>query len=383
MKYLFLLLLTASLYADSFKISIHELANHVSESNHINIILDPKIDFERNFYFYTELKPAISLDAFKIILENNGFTLKVFRKIYYLTKIETNTNFDYIRFKNIPYDELKKLAVFFELELIKVSDSKVIVKYTNQDNYYNFKRFVDSVSVVKHVYLEGEIISVNETNLKDMGIDFASIASAISSTGSFDLGLFSNINNNQPVQELITARGLSNLGDISLFISLLKETGQANVVTRPNMVIMNNEKAVFKSGQKIRIVSSATDSVRQTGEYSSKQYQMLDVGLTLSCSADILDNHAVLDFIFEVSELQEYNPVLDTLITSTKSYISKFDIKNNEQIMLAGLTTSSESVYNSKVPLLGDIPLLGTLFNHDTTKREEISYLIYFKAVIK
>ncbi|MBE0515161.1 hypothetical protein [Sulfurimonas sp.] len=364
--------------------NIHELAQLVSDTNKINIILDPKVDISRNFYFYSSLTSKISLESFLIICESNGFELSNFNSIYYLTlKTAEPQKYDFLTFKNIPFDDLLKLAAFFEVSLVKVGVNKVIVKYLKKESFINFKRFVDSVSAVKQIFLEGEIISVNETNLKDIGIDFASIASSIKTMGFFDTGLFTNINNNKEVQALISSRGLAGgLGDISLFINLLKETGQARVVTRPNMTVMNGEKSIFLSGQKIRIVASSTDSLRPTGEYSSKKFETLNVGLTLSCAADIYDGHAILDFNFEVSDLQEYNPSLGSLVTTTKSYISKFDIKNGEQMMLAGLTTSSTNQYNASIPILGDIPLLGSLFDHTVDKKEDISYLIYFKAVI-
>ncbi|PCI27258.1 MAG: hypothetical protein COB67_08880 [SAR324 cluster bacterium] len=384
MKHILILLISLTLYAESIKISLHQLANHVSESNHINIILDPKIDIESNFYFFSVLSPRISLNAFRIIISENGYLLSKLGNIYYLNKRpEKKFKFEYIKYNNIPYEKLEKLASFFNTELVNVGGSQIIVKYLDVDMFHNFKRYVSTLSEVKHVYLEGEIISVNEQQLEDIGIDFTSIASSINSIGSFDIGLFTNVNNNVAVQELISSRGINELGDVSFFINLLKESGAAHVVTRPNMMIMDNGTSVFKAGQEIRIVSSSTDSVRNSGEYSSKQYEMLDVGLTLDCSAKILNGHALLDFKFVISELIEYKPLLDVLVIGGHTFTSTFDIKDGEQIMLAGLTTSNDVTYNASVPYLSAVPLVGNLFNHDIDKVENISYIIYFKATIK
>jgi len=384
MRIFLILLIALTLYSESIKISLHQLANHVSESNHINIILDPKIDIESNFYFFSVLSPKISLNAFRIIISENGYLLSKIGNIYYLNKRpDKKYKFEYIKYNNVPYSKLEKLSSFFNLELIDVGSSQIIVKYLDVDMFHNFKRYVSTLSKVKHVYLEGEIISVNEQQLEDIGIDFTSIASSINSIGTFDIGLFTNVNNNEPVQQLISSRGISGLGDVSFFINLLKESGAAHVVTRPNMMIMDNGNSIFKAGRSIRIVSSSTDSIRNSGEYSSTQYEMLDIGLTLDCSAKILNNHAILEFKFVISELIEYKPLLDVLVIGGHTFTSTFDIKNGEQIMLAGLTTSEEVTYNSTVPYLSDVPYLGKIFNHDIDKLENISYIIYFKAVIK
>ena len=386
MKHILILLISLTLYAESMKISLHELANHLSESNHINIIIDPKIQIDSNFYFYTLLSPKISLNAFRIIVNENGFDFLKLGGIYYLTKkkiIDKISHFEYIKYNNIPYEKLEQLAKFFSVEMVNVGGSQIVVKYQDKNNFKSFNRFVKTLSRVKHVYLEGEIISVNEQQLEDIGIDFTSIASSINSIGSFDIALFTNVNNNKSVQELINSRGINELGDVSFFINLLKESGAARVVTRPNMMIMDNGTSVFKSGQEIRIVTSSTDSVRNSGEYSSKQFEMLDVGLTLDCSAKILNDHALLDFKFVISELIEYKPLLDILIVGGHTFTSTFDIKDGEQIMLAGLTTSNDVTYNASVPYLPAVPLVGNLFNHDVDKVENISYIIYFKAIIK
>lgn len=380
-----MLLSSLLLYADAFKVSLQELALMTSQANHINIILDSTIDLQRNFYFYDEFDPQLSKQSLQIILETSGLTLNYLGDVYYITNVDNNTTmFDHIKYRNITVEDVTKLSKFYNIQVTALGNSELIAKYTDDKNFISFKNALTEISSPKHILLEGEIIAVNESTLNDIGIDFASIASTVFQVGSFDLGLITNVNNNEFVQQIISSQSpLAGIGDISAFISFLKETGSASVVTRPNMLVMDGKESIFKSGQQIRIIDSATESIRQTGEYSSKQFRMLDVGLTLKCMAQIVENKASLDFEFTVSNLTQYQPLLDELIIDNKTYKSTFNIVDGEEIVLAGLTAATTIHKTAAVPFISDIPFFGELFKHDYDETQNISYLIYFKGTIK
>lgn len=387
MKYLIILLfLYNSVFAvEAFKYTLQELAYTVSATNNINIILDESVDNEKFFYFNDELDKNLSFDSFMYMLKDINYEISYNGKFYYVTKNNSDiAKFFYIKNPHISTKDLALLSKKFDLDLSLSSSSQIIVKYVNYDSLLNFQTYLKNYKSVKQVYLEGEILSVNETMLHDMGIDFVSISSALKNTGTFDIGLFSSINANDSVMSILsTVSDTSSLGDISLFINLLNATGASKVVTRPNMLIRSGDTSTFKSGKQMRIITGSTDSIRNTGEYSSKQYELLDLGLSLSCSAEIYDNKIDLDFKFTVKEINTYNPSLDELIIDNKSYDSKFNLDNNSSIIIAGLTSNVVKTDNYSIPILSDIPFIGSIFEHNTKSNESISYLIYFKASIK
>jgi len=383
-RVLFLCFLALNLYSEVYKYSIHDLAFRVSETNHINIIVDPAIDIEKNFFFYSPLDAKLSFSSFQLLVQNSQYRIDIIDNIYYVTAKENEPfMFSYVTVKRLTQEQLERVSKYFEVDALFAGSHKIVVKYKDVNKYREFKSYVELIDNPRHVYLEGEIIAVSESKLKDIGIDFTSVANQVVDTGHFDLGVFSNANFNDSVKQLVSAYSINNLGDISLFVNLLKQTGSAHVVTRPNMLIMSGETSTFKSGKQLRIISSSTDSVRAAGEYSSKQFEMLDIGLTLSCKAEVIDDHAVLNFKFAVKELDTYAPELEQLIIANKSYESRFDIKDGDTLALAGLTSDldTEDVY--AVPLLSSIPFVGGLFRHTTENHDTVSYIIYFKAVIK
>jgi Bacterial type II and III secretion system protein len=372
------------LATDTYHYTLQELALTVSETNHINIVIDTKVNSEKLFYFNDKLDKSLSFNTFIYMLKDIDYNISYNGHFYYITKNEIDLpKFYYANNPNISSKKLLVLSKEFDVDLSMSDSSQIVVKYIKHKHLDNFKEYLSNYKPVKHVYLQGEILAVNETELKDIGIDFASITSIIKNTGKFDLGLFSNINNNDSVKKIISSHGITTLGDISVFISLLEATGSSKIVTRPNMLIRSGDKSNFRSGKQIRIITGSTDSIRNTGEYSSKQYEMLDLGLILTCSADIYNDIIDLDFSFSIKDINTYQPALDTLIIDNKSYTSKVSLKNNDSVILAGLTSSVKQVNSYSIPLISDIPVIGNIFKHDTDSTNSISYLIYFKATIQ
>lgn len=385
MRFLFLMIFFyINIFANEvFNYSLQELAYTVSQTNKINIVIDSKLDNEKLFFFSDALDKDLSFDAFNYMLRDINYEIFFNGKFYYITKNSNDKfKFYYAKNPNISDKKLELLSKKFELDLSLSDANQIVVKYQNLDSLENFKIYLENYKPIKQVFLEGEILAVNETLLNDIGIDFASIASTIKATGSFDIGLFSNVNANDAVMSILSSHSGS-IGDISLFINLLHATGSSKVVTRPNMLIRSGNTSTFKSGKQIRIITGSTDSIRNTGEYSSKQYELLDLGLTLSCDAVIYDNNIDLKFKFSVKDVTTYKPALDELIIDNKSYESDFYIENNSSIILAGLTSTSKSHDVYALPFLSDIPYIGEVFTHETTSNDSISYLIYFKATIQ
>lgn len=368
-----------------FKYSLHDLALIVSDTNNINIIIDDKIENEKIFFFNDPLDKILSFETFVYMLKDINYEISFNGKFYHVTKDDSSLHkYFFAPNPNFTREQLSLLSQTFNVDLSLSNSSQIVVKYLNRTDLQNLNTYLQNYKPLKHVHLDGEIIAVNETALKDIGIDFSSIASTIKDTGTFDISLFSNINNNDAVKSIISSQGLNAFGDISVFVSLLEATGFSTVVTKPNMIIRSGSVSTFNSGKQIRIITGSTESIRNSGEYSSKQYEILDLGLSLECSANIYNDDTIdLDFSFSVKDIQVYEPQLDQLILDNKSFKSQFTLKNNDTVLIAGLTSTVDKTDIHSVPFFSDIPFFGSFFEHEINNSNSISYLIYFKAVIK
>jgi len=384
MKKIFLIsIITIYLNAsEAYRYSLQELAYIVSLTNKINIIISPDIKNEKSFYFTDDLDKKISFSAFVYLLKDLDYEIVFNGSFYHIKKIENDFKLGFLDNPSIPDKKLQSISKKFDLDLSLSHSSQIIAKYTNQKSFDKFNIYVQNYKPTKHVFLEGEIVAINETKLRDVGIDFTSISSQLNKTQNFDLSLFSNLNNNDAVKKILSSN-TAPLGDISMFFNLLDSLGSSEIVTRPNMLIRSGESSSFTSGKQIRIVTGSVDTVGNSSDYSSKQYELLDIGLQLTCNAVVYNDIVNLDFKFNISDISTYEPELDVLIIDSKTFTSKFSVKDGEYIILAGLTTTNKTNDTYSIPILSDLPYIGNIFKHDVSSNESISYIIYFKVSIQ
>jgi len=168
------------------------------------------------------------------------------------------------------------------------------------------------------------------------------------------------------------------LPDPTLLLKLSKTDTDSNLLANPRIRVKNREKAKIHIGERVPVITT-TSSVN-IGIAESVNY--LEVGLKLSVEPDI---HIEDDVSIKV-ELEVSN-IIDTITTSsgsktyrlgTRTAQTTLRLKNGETQVLAGLIQDMDRTSAQKVPLLGDIPLLGRLFSsHGSDKNKtEIMLLI-------
>ena len=163
--------------------------------------------------------------------------------------------------------------------------------------------------------------------------------------------------------------------NINVLVDLLEKTVDAKVLNQPNLWTKDNEEAVFFKGRQISLeTSSSTDS---TGNRDTTLFEPERVGVTLGVRPNITPERDVdITINLEISDLANETvnnqPVINKLNTTTNLIV-----RDGETIMLGGILFQTESGINKKVPLLGDIPIIGALFNHDETVLRNNELLVF------
>ena len=86
----------------------------------------------------------------------------------------------------------------------------------------------------------------------------------------------------------------------------------------------------------------------------------------------------VISVIPEISEIVEYRGQFNEMpVTSTRSAATQVVVRTGETIMIGGLIKTVDLQIVKKVPILGDIPVLGYLFRHKTIRREKVDLMIF------
>ncbi|BDY04293.1 general secretion pathway protein GspD [Ferrimonas sp. YFM] len=159
--------------------------------------------------------------------------------------------------------------------------------------------------------------------------------------------------------------------DIISVISAKKDETLGQVLAEPNLSVISGETASFLVGGEIPIAVRTDDTVSVT----YKEY-----GIMLNLVAKVMDSDNIrLSLMPEVSSIDPQNTYDSTIANipalRTRRAHTTVQLKDGQSFVLAGLLTSEERELLSRVPLLGDIPVLGSLFSHtesDYTKTELI-----------
>lgn len=162
-------------------------------------------------------------------------------------------------------------------------------------------------------------------------------------------------------------------------IAALAREGKAKFLSNPKITTLNNQEARIWIGSQLPIrttTRSATDS------YSSVVYKMVGIELTVTPTINV-DKHITLKVRPEVSlpDTANITPEGDVPI-NTRYAETTVLIKNNETLVIGGFIEESKTEGIDKVPLLGDIPILGQFFRSNTNRKSRRELLVFITPKI-
>lgn len=165
----------------------------------------------------------------------------------------------------------------------------------------------------------------------------------------------------------------------SAFLTALQTYGDTNIVSTPNILTVDNEEALIEV-KSDRPIPSATPA-SATSATLTQSYTFKEAGLTLKITPQISANNSVLLKVDE--ELSNFGAPVNfgsnqNIPTSKKRHIKTATVVSDGQtVVLGGLMEDQISNSQSKVPLLGDIPLLGFFFRQTTKEMSKNNLLIF------
>ena len=224
-------------------------------------------------------------------------------------------------------------------------------------------------SAEPEVLLEVEVLEVAASRLNELGVKFPSSFSLTPlppvGSGSLTLGNLDGI-------------GRDRIGvgfnPNNLLVNLRREVGDSSTLANPKLRVRNKEKAKILIGDKIPIVSTTTG----TGGFVSENISYLDVGLKLDVEPTVFaDDEVAIKIGLEVSSLGPSTKTTGGSLAyqiGTRNANTLLRLRDGETQLLAGLISRDERSTSSRVPGLGDLPVLGRLFSSqlDDGKRSEL-----------
>ncbi|MBE0494880.1 MAG: pilus (MSHA type) biogenesis protein MshL [Campylobacterales bacterium] len=242
----------------------------------------------------------------------------------------------------------------------------------------------------RQVMIDVSVISVSLSEKQTTGIDWSKFQLSLSHNSDNDLNYVGTSVSNA-FNSNNYAKNINILNNISFsmegLINFLKSNGDTRVVSSPKVITMNNQQALITVGDNINYRvpedTSASDGDNITTTYNN--YSIF-IGVLLNLLPEISDenkimlriNPSISSFKYSDDDTKQTVPREVAPDTTEKKLSTVVMVNNGDTIILGGLIENSKGFDHTKVPLLGDLPLLGSAFRStkDNVTSTELVFVI-------
>ncbi|MBI4756230.1 MAG: type II secretion system secretin GspD [Betaproteobacteria bacterium] len=259
--------------------------------------------------------------------------------------------------------DTKRVQVFVEALILEVSSDKAAefgIQWLNLQN---------TVAGAGRGPMGGSVFGDSGTNI---------IASA-QSPGTIGKGLTIGI-----VRGQINIPGIGTIANLGMLARALETNANANILSTPNLITMDNEEAKIVIGQNVPFITGqyVTPGATAATLVPFQTIERKDIGLTLRIRPTVSEGGAIKMKIFqEVSSVQDRTNTAG-IITNKRSIESLVEVEDGLIIALGGLIEDRRDNGVEQVPLLGDIPVLGHLFRYENRRSVKTNLMVFLRPQI-
>ncbi|MBN1123789.1 MAG: hypothetical protein JXA82_02200, partial [Sedimentisphaerales bacterium] len=259
-----------------------------------------------------------------------------------------------------------------KIRFIPVHRSKAILVLAPSeymDDIRNMIKDLDQPGM--QVMVKVVIMTADHSNIESLGVRYSTNQQALGDVGIDALRALGGIIRDETRGNTILSFDTS----VYALVDLLVNQANAQILNQPTLWTKDNKEAAFIKGQEIAFLEqSQTDSSNPNSVVNSYNYR--DVGITLRVRPNITPEKAVdMTINLQISEVgSEVNGQVSTNKLDTTTSII---VKNGQTIILGGILTQKDSKVLNKVPLLGDIPILGEAFKHTDNELSNSELLVF------
>lgn len=165
-------------------------------------------------------------------------------------------------------------------------------------------------------------------------------------------------------------------------INAVQDDTDSRILSTPSVMTLDNEKAVFLSGQEIPVTKG--EALVNNNSNPFRLVERKDVGIRLEVTPQISEGDTVhLAIKQEVSSIfGAITPTTPELITNKREITTTVLADNGDVVILGGLIQEDENISRIKIPLFGDIPLLGRLFSSEGKSTSRTNLMIFLRPTI-
>jgi len=272
--------------------------------------------------------------------------------------------------------------------------------------YRNLRGVIDQLDVRRaQVYIEALVVEMTSSKASEFGVQWLGLSGddaskyRIGGVQSFNSGNGNNLINLAAAASggLSNATSVPSLPGLTLGIfrqvngqlglgavaSALENGGNANILSTPNMITLDNELATIKVGQNIPIITGSFTTGTSGANNPFQTVDRKDIGLLLKVRPQISEGGVVkLSIYHENSGIDNSVTRTEGIVTTVRAIESNVLADDGQIIVLGGLIQDNENHGEEKVRGLGDIPVLGNLFKYRSRTRDKTNLMVFLRPVV-
>jgi len=363
--------------------SIKDFAGLVSQNDHVNIMISSDVNASTSIYMFTK-QPKL-LDSFKLALSMNNYKLLKKNGFYYVTKDlkkELNT-FKTYQLRSDIYESVK--SMFESVQHVYIPTLNKLVFKCSDEDYVLFKNVLKQIDELRQSYnFKVTVFDLDSSILHNKGFDTSIVTKFASQNTSFFIDLL-RVTQSKALPYLTDNKKYS----FYSFIDFLNSNSAAKIEVSTIINTLDNVPSKIENVTRVPVLKSST-TISETKTNNTNSYDYENIGSVLQLKPHYLDKEtAYVDFNFK------YSLLLDKLQSNEGSqYLPSYNektvnniirLKRGQAVLVGGFKRSNQTIVNSSVPLISDIPLVGNLFkNKKLSKSNVTTYILieYMKNAV-
>ena len=403
---------------EAVDVDIRNLLTNIALANNLNIVISDEVQGNVS----VKLSNINAQDMIKIIAENNNYTYQFKDNVIYISQGDKDINLYTVQ---INYLELDKIAQTINLMLTgnlpdKIDDkdkktainNKVMIDesentisfYGTLKQYEQIKNFLqEQDKPQKQVSLEAKVTAIQKDAAKDLGVswEWSKLPQSPEHEITYDTVKHTVINEDGSKEEItdylpvdeVTRKwnddenipGVIRFGKgvdgypyefyYAAKIDALISDGKANILARPNITTIQGKEAVINIGSEVPVPTVSTTNSTTT---TSIKYR--EAGIILKCTPRVNEDGIITVKVHTEVSSPMYVEDMKAYRFQKRSADTIVRLKDGQTMVIGGLIGSDEAKQMSKIPFLGDIPILGNLFKHIQKSKSDTEVMIFLTA---
>ena len=360
---------------DAEDVPLDELIRQVMKEIGYSAIISKEINVRSNIF-----AKDITFDNFINILNNYNISVDKKDNIYFFNETTTEATENINKFIfSVPRgsEKVKQLVAFYGGQsFVDTESGMVIATGISAKSAAEIRDYIESLLEVKLASIEVKVLDEDMNDNAELDLGKLSTSLGEISSNGLSISLALSDLSFEKIAEKILDSGNSMIDMSNSSIS--KSLSNSNIVANPNVVAKSGETANIIIGDKLPIILKDAEG--------NESIQYLQSGVILEITPYVnADNTIDLKLKIEVSTFDwelGAGSLSKLPVEKTREFNSSLTLKNGQTLIIGGLTRDEKITSTNKLPILGDLPIIGKFFSKQVEKYTKRNLIIFITAKV-